>query len=182
MERPRQESLRSHDPTLHFQFDHWFTWTLRNLLNISVWMHLTLLIKKENKKYFLYMSFKLVHLFPLQSLQSHVTKKSSSQPAPIPTLIFSWAVRGGLSDHLDPKDSKNLPQFTLTLLLLHFGKRITPAFQQKFSWLFTLNCKTSMKFGTHRFRRVSPFFPEHLPLNCCWTQQIHECFQLGSLV
>lgn len=55
------------------------------------------------------MSFTLVHLFPLQSLESHVTKKSSSQPAPIATLILSWAVHAGLSDHLDPKDSKNLP-------------------------------------------------------------------------
>lgn len=179
--RPRWKSLRNHDPTLHSQFDHWFTWTLRKLLNISVWMHLTLLIKKWNQKYFLNISFTLVYLFSLQNLESHITLKSSSQPAPIATLILSWALHAGLSDHLDPKDSKNMPQFTLTLLL-HFGKRNTPAFQQKFSRLFTLNCKRSMKFGTHRFRRVPPFFPEHLPLNCCWTQQIHDCFQLGSPV
>lgn len=44
----------------------------------SLWAwHLTLLIKKKKtKKYFLYMSFTLVHLFPLQSLESHVTKKA----------------------------------------------------------------------------------------------------------
>lgn len=52
------------------------------------------------------MSFTVVYLFSLQNLESHITKKSSSQPAPIATLILSWALHAGLSDHLDPKDSK----------------------------------------------------------------------------
>lgn len=45
---------------------------------------------------------------PSKSRVSYNLKKLIP-PASIATLILSWAVHAGLSDHLDSKDSKNLP-------------------------------------------------------------------------
>lgn len=150
-------------------------------------MFATLDTNKTKQLYFLYTSFTPVHLFLLQSLESHITKKEK-KPILASTTHQAHILLPGI--FLSVQDLLNIWMLriqrtclnSLLTQLLHFGKRITSTFQQKFSEFFTENCETTLKFCTHRFRSVLPFFSQHLPLNCSWTQQIHQCFQLVSPV
>lgn len=110
-----------------------------------------------------------MYLFPLQSLESHVTKKKahSSQHQSSGPYIATWCFALGLSEQdlltIWILRIQRTCLDSLLTLLLHFGKRITSTFQQQFSWVFTQNRKTTLKFCTHRFRSVPPFFPPSPP-------------------
>lgn len=110
------------------------------------------------------MSFTLVHLFPLQSLESHVTKKAHPSQHQLLLLFCLGLSMQDLVTIWILRIQRTCLNSLLRCCCCILERELLLLSNKNFPGCSHLFGKTSMKFGTHRFRRVPPFFPEHLPL------------------